>query len=368
MLVKSRKIRIYPNRQQRQILRNWFGVGRYCYNKTVEYLKTPGTVANWKNIKTGIIQSLPDWAKPVPYQIKSIAIRDACKAISNAKRKFKQTGEIQDVKYKSRKKRDQNVFIPKSSVGNNSVYRTLLGNLKSGEPFTKPNRDCRVVLQSGRYFLVISFDDTVKIPENQRIRLVALDPGVRTFQTFYSPVAIGKIGKSDFGKIQRLCSHLDFLISKISKAKARQKYRMKKAADRLRWKIKDLISEIHFKTANFLCKNFDIIALPPFETSNMVCNLRSKTARSMMTWAHYRFSQILMSKAREYSVMVVRQNEAYTSKTCNVCGQINNVGSKSKFTCKCGVELDRDYNGARGIFLRALVDTPLLNENSVCIS
>lgn len=367
-VTKSRKIRIYPNAQQRQVLRDWFGAGRYCYNKTVEYLKTPGTKANWKGIKTGIIKSVPDWAKKIPYQIKSIAVRDACKAVSNAKMEYKKTGVFQDVKFKSRKKKKQNVFIPKSAITKDSFYKTFLGEIKSSEPFIRVNRDCRVVLQSGRYFLIVPFDTTVKVPESQRTRLVALDPGIRTFQTFYSPIAIGKIGQSDFGKIQRLCSHLDSLISKISKAKARQKYRMKKAADRLRWRIKDLISEIHFKTANLLCKNFDVIALPPFEVSDMVSKLRSKTARKMLTWSHYRFSQILISKAREYSVMVIRQDESYTSKTCNVCGQINNIGSKSKFTCKCGIEHDRDYNGARGIYLRALGDTPLLDESSICIS
>ena len=368
-VIKSKKIRIYPNAEQRNLLREWFGVARFTYNKTIEYLKEPGTKANWKGIKTRIIRALPEWAKKVPYQIKSIAVRDACKAVSNAKIEYKKTGVFQDVKFRSRKKKKQNVFVPQSAITRNSFYRTLMKEVKSSELFDRrKSKGSRVVLQSGRYFIIIPNEVNIKYPENQRIKLVALDPGVRTFQTFYSPVAMGKIGNLDFGKIQRLCLHLDNLISKISIAKARQKYRMKKAADRLRWKIKDLISEIHYKTANLLCKNFDVIALPPFEVSNMVSKLRSKTARAMLTWSHYRFSQILKNKAKEYSVMIIRQDEAYTSKTCNVCGQLNNVGSKSSFTCKCGIKHDRDYNSARGIFLRALGDTPLLNENSVCIS
>lgn len=45
-------------------------------------------------------------------------------------------------------------------------------------------------------------------------------------------------------------------------------------------------------------------------------------------------------------------SEAYTSKTCSYCGRIQNIGSKHRLICKCGVNVDRDFNGARGIFLK----------------
>ncbi len=36
------------------------------YNQTAKYLQQPGTKANWKAIKTEIIQSLPEWSKDIP--------------------------------------------------------------------------------------------------------------------------------------------------------------------------------------------------------------------------------------------------------------------------------------------------------------
>jgi putative transposase len=326
-------------------------------------------VANWKGIKTRIINALPEWAKVVPYQVKSVAIRDACKAVNNAKIKYLRTGVYNEVKFRSRKKKKENLFIPSSAVKKLSFYRTLIGEIYSSEDFDGNDiKDCRVVCQSGRYFIIIPKEVSIEHPENQRIKVVALDPGVRTFQTFYSQELAGKIGNLDFGKIQRLCSYLDLLISKISKAKMKQKYRMKKAADRIRWRIKDLISEIHYKTANFLCKNFDVIVLPSFEVSQMVSKLRSKTSRAMLTWSHYRFSQILIAKAKEYFVTVIRQNEAYTSKTCSACGKVQNIGSKKELKCSCGLVIDRDYNGARGILLRALGDTPWLRDQFALVN
>ncbi len=97
-----------------------------------------------------------------------------------------------------------------------------------------------------------------------------------------------------------------------------------------------------------------MILLPTFETQEMVCKLNSKTARAMMTWAHFRFKQHLKAKAEEYSAIVLDANEAYTSKTCSYCGNIQHIGSKKRMRCSCGVDVDRDHQGARGIFLRAL--------------
>jgi putative transposase len=167
----------------------------------------------------------------------------------------------------------------------------------------------------------------------------------------------GKIGEGDFKKIFRLCLGLDKLNSKMTKAKSRQKRNMKKASARLRWKIYDLIDELHKKTASFLVTRFDKIFIPTFETSQMVTKLTSKTARSMLSFAHFRFKSFLKAKAEEYSCEVMDCNEAYTSKTCSYCGKIHNIGSKKVMRCDCGANVDRDGNGARGIFLRALLVT-----------
>jgi len=137
---------------------------------------------------------------------------------------------------------------------------------------------------------------------------------------------------------------------------------MRKAEQRLRWKIKDFVADIHNKVAHFLATNFDTILIPYFKTSKMVGRLRSKTARSMLTWAHHRFKTVLKSVAERYSALVVEVSEAWTSKTCSYCGEVQNIGSKKVMRCACGATVDRDSNGARGIFLRALSATTWTGE------
>ncbi|MEH2371533.1 zinc ribbon domain-containing protein [Nostoc sp.] len=60
-------------------------------------------------------------------------------------------------------------------------------------------------------------------------------------------------------------------------------------------------------------------------------------------------------------------NEAYTSKTCSWTGEIikNLGGSKTIKSPSTGQKMDRDLNGAREIFLRALVDTLWLQESLI---
>jgi hypothetical protein len=57
---------------------------------------------------------------------------------------------------------------------------------------------------------------------------------------------------------------------------------------------------------------------------------------------------------------VIIVNEAYTTKTCGMCGIINNnVGSKEIFKCVnslCKYTMDRDIQAARNIYLRYLTN------------
>jgi putative transposase len=145
---------------------------------------------------------------------------------------------------------------------------------------------------------------------------------------------------------------------------------MRRAARRIQWSIKDLVSELHHKSARFLVDNFDVILLPTFETQDMVRRsvrkITSRTARAMLTWAHFRFKSFLKHKAFECAKVAIDCNEAFTSKTISWTGEVvENLGGRRSIKSKLdGQEMDRDYNGARGIFLRALVDPPILKNES----
>jgi putative transposase len=366
---KSKKIRIYLSPEQRNLVKRWLGISRFVFNKTVEYLQQPDTQANWKAIKGGILDTLPEWCKEVPYQIKSIAIKDACTAVREAKKKYKLTGQTQKVKFRSRKDKIQSCYIPKSAVKEQGIYHTILGKIRYTEQLPDNIGDCRLVFHHGQHYICIPHDVPQTMSEKQG-RVVALDPGVRSYITLFTEDSFGWIGSGDIGRIQRLCYFLDNLISRSTKAKAKQRQRLSASADRLRLRIRHLIDEMHHKVARFLVDNFDVILLPTFDVSRMVIKrarkLRSKSVRQMLSWAHYRFELFLKHKAFETGKMVLDCSEAYTSKTVSWTGEIiHNLGGRKVIVGRDGFRMDRDINGARGIFLRALGDIPSLR---ACLS
>jgi len=346
-------------------------VSRFVYNTTIKLLQDGSVKANWKAIKGNILNGLPDWCKSVPFQIKSIAIRDACKAVSNAKKKYKSGGGISRCRFRSRKNPIQSCYIPKNAIKEKGIYHTILGETNYREVLPANFGDCRLVLAHGDYYLTVTEAKRPQLSTDNQGRVVALDPGIRTFLTFFSETSFGWLGDAANIRIQKLCFKLDKLISSVSKAKSKQKRRLKLAANRLRGKIKNLVDELHKKTAKFLIDNFDIILLPTFETSQMAKKakrrIRSKSVRQMLTLSHYKFKQFIKHKAFEHNKVVLDVNEAYTSKTVSWTGEIvkNLGGSKTIKSLSTGYKMERDLNGARGIFLRALVDTPWLVENLV---
>ena len=193
--------------------------------------------------------------------------------------------------------------------------------------------------------------------------VVALDPGVRIFQTTYDADGLTtQWGKSDMTEIFKQCYIADRLQSRISKTKEKNKRRKRRLAWlRILQRIRNKIDEVHKKLSTWLCRNYRVILIPKFNTKNMIKKVDRKinntTARGMCTWAHYRFRQMLLSKVELYPwCKVIECDEHYTSKTCGNCGILDhNLGSKKTFYCKeCFYKADRDVSAARNILLRYL--------------
>ena len=318
----------------------------------------------------------PEWAD-VPYQVKRTAVRDACRAMSNVKTFNRQLAagramgqrqdeEFAELHFRSRKNPRQSCYIPDAAVTERGVYHTILGPLRMAEAVPAGQKECRLVKERGLYWLVVPYPAQCDIEAPSGDGVVALDPGVRTFITFFSETDFGKIGQHAFGRIQRLCHWLDDLISRTTtEPDHRRRRSMCKAQARLRQRIINLVDELHWQSARWLTSNYQVILLPAFETHEMTLRagrkIRSKTARMMLGFRHYEFKRRLHWKAWQRGALVLDVNEAYTSRTCSWDGSIRaNLGGGAVIRDRYDFGMDRDVNGARGIFLRALGDSPFL--------
>lgn len=362
-------MKLYPTPAQKKLFKQWHNVSRYVYNWTMALMRDYQTCEelgvkkpSWMDIKKMLTRLLPEWTKDVPFQIKGIAIKEACDAFWKTIKAHKgKTGKL-FFKFRSRKEPAQSCYIPKSAITKQGIYSTLSGKgLQFSQSLPETGLDSRLVWRAGRYYLTLPHKQPVSYGDNQA-RVVAIDPGVSVFATFYAEKSCGFIGKGDFSRIQRLVHHLDNLISRMSKVGKQRQSRMRLAAAKIREKVKNLVDELHHKTALFLVKNYDCILLPTFETSAMASKanrkINHKTVRSLLTFAHYRFKQFLKHKAFEFGKVVLEVCEAYTSKTHPETGEVKNIGSAKRIRLQSGEWVNRDIVGARNILLRALVDSP----------
>ncbi|MCI0709047.1 MAG: transposase [Chloroflexi bacterium] len=362
---KSKKIRIYPTPEQAQLFKFWLDTSRYIYNLTVENLrKHDGPTPNWKEYKKYIHSITPEWALKCPRAIRDIAVRDACFALRDNKKKVKQ-GLIDrfELGFRSRKNPFQSCFIRNDAIKQDSIYIRYAGSLAFSEPLPDKPKDSRLIYHRRRWYLSVPYETTTQRAqaENQD-RIVALDPGIRTFMTFFAEDSFGWLGEGDYQRIMKLLLAMDNLKSQMAKTTAKRRRRLKKAFNKLAHKRDDLIAEMHHKVALFLVQHFDIILLPDFEVSDMVKRqkrkIRSKTVRAMLGFKFARFAEHLECKAFEYGKTVVSVNEAYTSKTNSWTGEVNDHLGGRKTIYVDGVPVDRDLNGARGIYLRVMAATP----------
>ena len=357
----SKKIRVYPETALAKKWRTWIAASRWCYNQAISFLKTE-RIGKYE-LRKRIMDSAPEWVSDQPYSPRELAIFQAVEAHKAAKKAKGEAG-FRSVKDTSQTIRFQvknwklGTFYPRDTKGL---------SFKSSEPILEVmQHEPTLSLINGQWFICYAID-APKLDPIQSELSISLDPGIRTFMTGFDGHEILEIGKGDIGRIYRLARHLDKLMSRIGLSKGREfkrlRYRLRKAAAKIRIKIKNLVSELHKKAANYLTTKYKVIFLPTFETQQMVKKgkrkLATKTARAMVTLSHYRFKQTLKHQASKHGSVVVDVTEEYTSKTCSKCGHIHcKLGGSKKFKCpECGHTLDRDLNGAFNILLKALRDT-----------
>ena len=220
--------------------------------------------------------------------------------------------------------------------------------------------DSKLIYNNG-YFLCLSLNikSTYK---DKKYNTVALDPGVRTFQTIYSPDGISaKLGDGYNKVLYNKMTNIDYCNSllddkKLSKRKLK---RIRKRINKKWTKMKNIVDELHKTTANYLVNNFHNIIVPETNISDMVKkfdrNIGKSTVRSLLQLAHYKFRERLVQLADRKSVNITLTSEAYTSKTCGQCGYIDqSLGSKKTYLCSCSYTCDRDLHGARNIYIRTI--------------
>jgi putative transposase len=410
--VTALKIRMYPNQHQKGILAKWFGAARFVYDRCLDEFSWTRDLS-MTHLRDEMLRNLANdeshqFLLEVPDKVKAGAVADFIGAVrSNLAKLRKRPGHHFKMKYRTKKDNIQSLLIPKDAISPTlTIFKRTLGSSfdwretsckRDGELCFPVGSDCRLTLdRCGRYFLhVVAGSDDRALREackkgtvtgdNQacgtvraKKGVVGLDPGIKTFQTFYSPDGVcGKIGRGLAQRLFKLRTDLTDLNTRIkAETHNTRRVRMKKAVARMRARIKNIVDELHWKTARFLCSNFKIILIPEFRVQRMVQgNLHAATKQAMHDLRHFTFRTRLMHKARQFpDTTVVVCSEAYTTQTCSRCGKLNRVGCSDVYRCSgrdgCGMLEDRDTVLATWFFgtVTYIIGSPPFHPLGDCIT
>lgn len=267
-LYVTRKMRIFPDSQARAYFEKCFGIHRLYYNTAVEIIqsmdKLPSEYKLRDAVHDRVMRSpIAKAAEDILRDSRDEAVRVALTMATVAethKYELKQGNGKMGLGFLT-KRCGEGLFILRDKafrpfyriftmmLGKHSQLKFRLKDKKWLEKnMPKPTSTSELIKKpNGRYYLHLVYTKTASPSSDTRREFVALDPGYRTFQTFYSEGMIGKI-RSDVRKhtaqyqyrIRRLTD-----IVETNDLPKRTVRRIKDRIKRLRTKVSNIIANYH---------------------------------------------------------------------------------------------------------------------------
>lgn len=367
--IKSRMIKLYPTKEQRDILKQWFGVARKVYNKTLcLYRYRRSHKLNFFYIRDITLRLLKKhkYVVDTPRNIKAEAINDYVKAHENVVRLYQTTGKTSNFTFRSKKDISQSIVpftnsvkIIKNQNNRNRLiqfYSTIMSPIKTKEDLPDSIKSCRIVMKNNKTFYVKA-DIKYYVPE-QNINpdnAIGLDPNEKNIFGFYSQKECGIIGENIREVNDKINNKLSKLQSKMDKSTSKTtgyKKLMRNVILKLNDRKEHMRDDLHWKLCNKLCEVYDVIHLPKFEEHKKCVTLNSITNRRMFSIGHSLLRKRLQYKAEIQGKMVNVLTEEYTTLACTNCLVLNKPKDRL-YQCKsCGLSIHRDIGSPRNIFMK----------------
>ena len=375
-MLKSIKIRIYPNAVQKEFISKQLGCCRFIYNKLLDYKKTQYEQNKQSVSLSQLGKYLTNLKKQDEYlflndvyaRCLNQTMMDLIKAYDNF---FKQHNGYP--KFKSKKDTKQSCRFP-INVFNRPNYIcnkikgnriTLIKQLKNilfkcsrkDEIYLNENQKYihSVTLtktSTNKYYLSILIDYNI----NQKDKLdtvIGLDLGIKDFivdsnRNRYENKHFYKNKEQKLKKLQRQLS------KKQNGSNNRNKLKIKLA--KVHEKIRNQrLNYLHQITSKIVNEN-QIICIEDLNVNGMMQN--HKLAKSIQELSLFEFRRQLEYKCRWYGRQLIIIDRFYpSSKLCHNCGYKNEALNLSdrKWICPvCGEVLDRDINAAKNILQEGL--------------
>lgn len=373
-MLKAYKYRLYPTIEHINIFNQHFGACRFVYNWALEnkqnYYEETGKTLKRTDLQKMLAHELKqenEWLKDVAAQPLIATLFDVDSAFKHFFRRVK-NGEIPGYpKFKSRKNPVQSYQYPQNvkvffdkkydipKVGNIGyvklpkigevpavLHRTFDGKIKTCTISKTP---------TNKYYISVLVDDGKELPESTCHNIdntIGVDVGIKDFAILSNgeKIANPKYLKNSLKRLKVLQKRLS---RKVKGSNNWKKSKLKVA--KLYEKITNQRKDFQHKISKKLVTENGAIATEDLNVSGMVKNHCLAQSISDAAWSS--FIEKLQYKSDWYGKTLIKIGRFEpSSKTCNVCGYINNdlTLNVREWECpKCNTSHDRDVNAAINI-------------------
>ena len=360
MIYKAYKYRIFPNKEQEELISKHIGCSRWVYNyalnkKNKSYQETGKGLSRFdiqKDLPLLKKEENTSWLKEVNSQTLQASLENLDKAYTKF---FKEKKGFP--KFKSKKDNHQSFSIPQNTIVDfESGYINI--------PKFKTNIKCRLHRKfngiiktstitktpTGKYFISILVEVNEELPKKKPLsenKAIGIDLGIKTFAVLSNRVEIENP------------KHLRKSIEKLKKLQRKVSTKQKGSSNRKKSIVK--LAKLHEKVANqrldflhkttyYLVTNYDTLCLETLKAKNMMKN--HKLAQALSDISIGKFNDILEYKAEWFGCNILRIGQFEPSSKMCSCGVINKELKLSdrNWVCKsCGTIHNRDLLAANNI-------------------
>jgi len=367
-MLRSIKIRLYPNKEQATMINKLIGCCRVvynqCLNKKIETYKNEGKSENLSTLDKFLHHELLKddnfmWLREQNTKVLGQAVRDMLTAY-----KYFFERHTGFPKFKSKHDNKQSCRFVLGAISRRNVYtnyKISLANIrnikfrcnKKYADYLQKNHDnirqaTLTKLPCEEYYLSILVDGDLTHKVKDTNAKVGIDLGVKDFVITSDRETFDNLHfkKSKTNRIKRLQRQLS---KKKNGSNNSNKARIKLA--KVYKKINDKKQYYLHAVSNSLIDENQVICMEDLNVRGMVRNHSLAESISEMNFGEFR--RMLEYKAKWYNRKLVFVDRFYpSSKTCHHCGYVNRQLKLSdrQWVCpKCGKVVERDYNAALNI-------------------
>lgn len=356
---KAFKFRLYPTKEQKELLEKTFGCVRFVYNKMLAERKE--TYEKFKDNKETLKKqkfSTPAKHKkefPFLKEVDSLALANAQINLQNAyKHFFEEYANFP--KFKSKKDKqsyttnmvNDNIKLENGHIKLPKFKKPIKMKQHREIPADYKIKSCTISkTKTGKYYISILTEYEKEIKPVKAQKVVGLDFAMD-----------GLYVESEQGKKANYPRYYRQALDKLAKAQRILSRRKKGSA---RWEKQRLkVAKLHEKVANQrlnflhhrskeLATTYDAVIIENLDMQGMSQALHFGKSVHDNGWGM--FTRLLEYKLKEQGKQLVKIDKWFPStKKCSHCGKEHEMPlSERVYKCSCGLILDRDHNSAINI-------------------